>query len=139
MSSSASAWDQWGGKRPQGGALNGAQEAFNSLLRASPLSSTASTASTEGESGSSPFSLKKMWDSAQTLAKGPSAKVEDLDALESGEGVAEEDADSATFPLWRKKAAPKNNSMLPTMSWCEEDACVNRSCRELTHRVAMWS
>lgn len=48
-----SAWEQWGGKKPASGGLQGAQEAFSSLLRASPLStaSTASTASADSEAG----------------------------------------------------------------------------------------
>jgi hypothetical protein len=118
--SATTAWEQWGGKRPQGGALNGAQDAFNSLLRASPLSSTASTAGTDSENGSSPFSLKKMWDSAQNLAQqaqGASAPGDDADALESGEAGASDEPDAPLFPLWRRKAAPKNNPMLPTMGW----------------------
>ncbi|GLD94841.1 hypothetical protein PINS_up003466 [Pythium insidiosum] len=121
-----SAWEQWGGKRTTGGVMNGAQDAFQSLLRNSPLSSsTASTASSDEEPSGPSFSMKKMWDSAQNLAKTGSINgaTSDADAMESGSAsqtLADGDdatEDSSMLPLWRKKAAPKSSSMLPTVGW----------------------
>ncbi|KAJ0404774.1 hypothetical protein ATCC90586_009388 [Pythium insidiosum] len=121
----ASAWEQWGGKRATGGVMNGAQDAFQSLLRGSPLSSTASTASSDGEPTTGPsFSMKKMWDSAQNLAKTGSINgaASDADAMENGaaaQASAEGDdtAEGSMLPLWRKKTAAKSSSVLPTVGW----------------------
>ncbi|TMW59028.1 hypothetical protein Poli38472_007173 [Pythium oligandrum] len=120
-----SAWEQWGSKRPGGGTsasgvLNGAQSAFQSLINASPLS-TASTVSSDGDNAS-PFSMKKMWDSAQNLTKvslSPANTTTDaVDALESGEAGGDvQESDSPAFPLWRRKTSETKSSMLPAMSW----------------------
>ncbi|OWY93685.1 hypothetical protein PHMEG_00036829 [Phytophthora megakarya] len=107
-----SAWEQWGGKKPTSGGLQGAQDAFNSLLRSSPLS-TASTASTDSDS----FSLKKVWDSARDLTKGAVATPTDVDALESGQmDDAVDDATAVKWPLWRKNSTGQSG-LIPSMSW----------------------
>ncbi|KAG6616136.1 protein transport protein sft2-like [Phytophthora cinnamomi] len=118
-----SAWEQWGGKKPASGGLQGAQEAFSSMLRASPLS-TASTASSDGEAGTG-FSLKKAWDSARDLTKSavaaPAAAANSgkdaADALESGQMDAPvDDAAAAKWPLWRKNSSGEAG-LIPSMSW----------------------
>ncbi|KAG7378417.1 Vesicle transport protein [Phytophthora pseudosyringae] len=117
-----SAWEQWGGKKPASGGLQGAQDAFNSLLRSSPLS-TASTTSTDSEGGAAgSFSLKKAWDSARDLTKSavaaPTASSSAAaDALESGQmGDSVGDATAAKWPLWRKNSSSQS-ALMPTMSW----------------------
>ncbi|KAE9288570.1 hypothetical protein PF008_g26104 [Phytophthora fragariae] len=111
-----SAWEQWGGKKPASGGLQGAQEAFSSLLRASPLSTT-STASTDSEAGAG-FSLKKAWDSARDLTKSagaaPAAGKDAADALESGQ--MDEAVDDTKWPLWRKNSSSEAG-LIPSMSW----------------------
>ncbi|KAH7491222.1 hypothetical protein KRP22_004628 [Phytophthora ramorum] len=108
-----SAWEQWGGKKPASG-LQGAQDAFQSLLRSSPLS-TASTASTDSEGGAS-FSLKKVWDSAKDLTKAASGAPKDAaDAMESGQvDEAMDDAAAVKWPLWRKNSSSQGGLQL---SW----------------------
>ncbi|EEY63414.1 uncharacterized protein PITG_15138 [Phytophthora infestans T30-4] len=117
-----SAWEQWGGKKPASGGLQGAQDAFNSLLRSSPLS-TASTASTDSEGGIASFSLQKMWDSARDLTKNAvttsnSAVTKDaVDVLESGQmDDRVDDVTAAKWPLWRKNSSSQGG-LIPTMSW----------------------
>lgn len=98
-----SAWEQWGTKRSSSSSvLNGAQDTIQNLLRASPISSTTSS------EGSNPIhSLKKIWGTSD----------DNVDALESGETHDEEDdTESSTFPLWRKKKVPQS-TLLPSMSW----------------------
>jgi hypothetical protein len=113
-----SAWEQWGGKKPASGGLQGATDAFQSLLRSSPLS-TASTASTDSEGGAS-FSLKKVWDSARDLTKtavAPGASADAADALESGQmDDTVDDTTAAKWPLWRKNSSSQSG-LIPTMSW----------------------
>lgn len=136
-----SAWEQWGAKRPANGAasaLNGAQDAFQSLLRSSPLSATV-TANIPG-SDNGAYSLKKMWDSARDITKNAvtggassspassttstaSSSAADLESLESGqlresEGRVGENAEHATstWPLFKRKSNTEN-ALLPTMSW----------------------
>ncbi|DAZ93610.1 TPA: hypothetical protein N0F65_003660 [Lagenidium giganteum] len=121
--SSQSAWEQWGAKKPtSGNAIASAQDAFQNLLRSSPLSSTASTASSDSDSGSG-FSLKKVWDSAQQMTKNTvngtvTPSNQEVDAMESG--AADENADDenagATWPLWRRQST-KETSAIPSMSW----------------------
>ncbi|RLN53215.1 hypothetical protein BBJ29_000513 [Phytophthora kernoviae] len=119
-----SAWEQWGGKKPASGGLQTAQDAFQNLLRSSPLS-TASTASTDSDASGS-YSLKKMWDSARDLTKVATNGIvpasggakDAADALESGQ--CEEPADEAAaarWPLWRKNSNAQNG-LIPTMSCC---------------------
>ncbi|KAG3115429.1 hypothetical protein PI124_g8006 [Phytophthora idaei] len=118
-----SAWEQWGGKKPTSGGMQGAQDAFNSLLRSSPLS-TASTASTDSEGSSSTFSLQKMWDSARDLTKNAvvttssgTATKDAADVLESGQmDDTVDDATAVKWPLWRKKSSTQGG-LIPTMSW----------------------
>jgi len=142
----SSAWEQWGGKRPAGSGLAAAQDAFQGLLRSSPLSSSsASTASTSsagslgGEatpssssSFSAPtFSLQKVWDSARDLTKsvvvpsstsGPGSGASDAaDAMESGQMDGAVDEDTAVkWPLWRKNSGT-DATLLPAMSWYEDE------------------
>uniref|UniRef100_K3W6I1 Vesicle transport protein n=1 Tax=Globisporangium ultimum (strain ATCC 200006 / CBS 805.95 / DAOM BR144) TaxID=431595 RepID=K3W6I1_GLOUD len=129
----SSAWEQWGAKRPANG---GAQDAFQSLLRSSPL---AATVSSSGENGA--YSLQKMWDSARDLTKNAVSGIvvagspanstvstvgsaTDLEALESGQmrasggDTSAEDVESATatWPFFRRKSNTEN-ALLPTMSW----------------------
>ncbi|POM75452.1 ER-to-golgi vesicle protein transport Sft2 [Phytophthora palmivora] len=112
-----SAWEQWGGKKPTSSGLQGAQDAFNSLLRSSPLS-TASTTSTDSE-GSASFSLKKVWDSARDLTKNAvtTPTATDVDALENGQmDEAVDDVTAAKWPLWRKNSTSQSG-LIPSMSW----------------------
>eukprot|EP00644_Phytophthora_capsici_P001582 jgi/Phyca11/511337/fgenesh2_kg.PHYCAscaffold_81_\ len=119
-----SAWEQWGGKKPTSGGLQGAQDAFNSLLRSSPLS-TASTASTDSE-GSVGGSLRKMWDSARDLTKNAvaapasssnAANTDSAGALESGQmDDTVDDATAVKWPLWRKNSSSQGG-LIPSMSW----------------------
>lgn len=134
----SSAWEQWGGKRPAGSGLAAAQDAFQSLLRNSPLSSTTSTASTSSvgslnespsssASGSAAFSLKKVWDSARDLTKNAvapasasganSGALDAADAMESGQADDAVDENTAVkWPLWRKNSGT-DATLIPTMSW----------------------
>lgn len=126
----SSAWEQWGGKKPAGSGLAAAQDAFQSLLRSSPLSSsTASTASSSGsplggDASSATFSLKKAWDSARDLTKAAvgaaptanAAALQEADAMENGQIDQVDEKTAATWPLWRKNSGA-DASLLPTMSW----------------------
>ncbi|KAG7396297.1 Vesicle transport protein [Phytophthora boehmeriae] len=118
-----SAWEQWGGKKPSSGGLQTAQDAFQSLLRSSPLS-TASTTSTDSDASGS-YSLKKMWDSARDLTKvatngvatasgGANDAAGDLESGQCGDPVDE--ATAARWSLWRKSSSAQNG-LIPTMSW----------------------
>ncbi|ETP09422.1 hypothetical protein F441_14706 [Phytophthora nicotianae CJ01A1] len=117
-----SAWEQWGGKKPTSGGLQGAQDAFNSFLRSSPLS-TASTASTDSEGSAPSFSLQKMWDSARDLTKNAvttsntTATKDASDVMESGQmDDTVDDATAVKWPLWRKNSTSQGG-LIPTMSW----------------------
>ncbi|KAG3007942.1 hypothetical protein PC121_g15361 [Phytophthora cactorum] len=118
-----SAWEQWGGKKPTSGGMQGAQDAFNSLLRSSPLS-TASTASTDSEGSGSTFSLQKMWDSARDLTKNAVVTTSSGTAIKDAADVLEggqmddtvDDATAVKWPLWRKNSSTQGG-LIPTMSW----------------------
>ncbi|TDH69836.1 hypothetical protein CCR75_002348 [Bremia lactucae] len=117
-----SAWEQWGGKKPTGGGLLGAQEAFQSLLRSVPLSA-ASNASTNGKGSTASATLQQIWDSARDLTKHAVTTPRNIetdvaiDNLETGQSEnVVHDGSFATWLLGGRHANSKSGLVL-TMSW----------------------
>jgi hypothetical protein len=113
----SSAWEQWGAKRPANGPLSGAHGAFSNILRSSPLSSTTSTANSSSDAEGS-FSLKKIWESAQDIAKsGVKHQNSELNDLESGSAI--ESTEQNVSPSWPflKSQSASQSSYIPSMGW----------------------